>query len=73
VASTCGHDPAFVRVGPAKFALRALVSPQQLLADDSLAAAGQLDEGAQKALALVGQQQKVRHGARSRVRVMIAK
>lgn len=30
VASTCGHDPAFVRVGPAKFALRALASQQQV-------------------------------------------
>ncbi len=29
MASTCAHDPAFVRVGPAKFALRALVSSQQ--------------------------------------------
>ncbi|KAH7617532.1 putative Tyrosine-protein kinase BAZ1B [Nannochloris sp. 'desiccata'] len=32
IASTCGHDPAFVRVAPGKFALRCLVPISQLRA-----------------------------------------
>ncbi|KAL6770363.1 hypothetical protein ACKKBG_A34655 [Auxenochlorella protothecoides x Auxenochlorella symbiontica] len=39
VASTCGHDPAFVRVGPGRFALRALV-PLEGVAELAAAGAG---------------------------------